>query len=151
MDDSKLPLASRSRSMPASTNSNINSQPFAGRIGGNQLFALLSSDCIGNEPADARRDATWKQILDVRGFYDSKLWKNALLEGFGLCLQVFIAGVISAGVIPLVPATSLGHLMPVGVAAIIQFIVITLFIFAAGPVTGGKLFNPSSYFSHLAC
>lgn len=145
MDDSKLPLASKSLGMPPSPNENLNSQPFAGRIGGNQLFALRPSDCVGNEPADARQDATWKQILDLRGFRDAGLWKNALIEGFGLCLQVFIAGVVAAGVIPLVPATSVGPLIPVGVAAILQFIVITLFILAAGPVTGGKLLYPSLF------
>jgi hypothetical protein len=136
MDDIKLPSAARSQTMP---NSNLNSQPFAGRIGGNQLFALRQSECIGDEPADARQDATWKQILDLRGFRDVGLWKNAFIEGFGLCLQVFIAGIIAAGVIPLVTATSVGPIIPVGIAAIIQFIIITLFILAAGPVTGGRL------------
>ncbi|KAE9968590.1 hypothetical protein EG328_007484 [Venturia inaequalis] len=116
-------------------NSNLNSQSFAGRVGGNQLFALGPSDCVGNEPADARQDATWKQILDLRGFRDAQLWKKAFIEGFGLCLQVFIAGIVAAGVIPLAATTSVGSLIPVGVAAIIQFIVITLFILAAGPLT----------------
>jgi hypothetical protein len=142
MDDIKFPRASRSQTMPTSSSSNLNSQPFAGRIGGNQLFALRPSECIGDEPADARQDATWKQILDLRGFRDTGLWKNAFIEGFGLCLQVFIAGVIASGVIPLVSATAVGPLLPVGIAAIVQFIVITLFILAAGPVTGNQTIKP---------
>lgn len=137
MDDDKQSLPPRSPSMSALANSRLNSQSFAGRIGGNQLFALSTSDFVGNEPADAHQDATWKQILDLRGFRDTQLWKKAFIEGFGLCLQVFIAGIVAAGVTPLAPATSVGSLVPVGVAAITQFIVITLFVLAAGPVTGG--------------
>ncbi|TLD38857.1 aquaporin-like protein [Venturia nashicola] len=131
MDDDKQPLPSRPPSMSELTNSKLNSQSFAGRIGGNQLFALSPSHCVGNEPADARQDATRKQILSLRGFRDAQLWKNAFIEGFGLCLQVFVAGLVAAGVIPLASATSVGSLIPVGVAALLQFIVITLFILAA--------------------
>lgn len=145
MNDIELPLATKSPSMSVSPKANLdlNSHPFAGRIAGQTQFTLRPSEYVGDEPEDARQNATWKQILDLRGLRDTGLWKNAILEGFGLCLQVFIAGLVAAGLIPLVSATAVGPLIPIGIAAIFQFIVVTLFILAAGPVTGGKLIIPT--------
>jgi glycerol uptake facilitator-like aquaporin len=68
-------------------------------------------------------------------------WQYAIIEAVGICLLVFITGLVNAGVVPKVSVTSLGPIIPVGIAAIFQFVVLTLFIFTLGPVSRGHL-NP---------
>lgn len=139
-----VPTAGRSRALSVpEMPSRINTQPFAGRIGGNQLFTVSSHDLDTQPPkqSDAVRAATWGALLDPRGFLDPILYRNAGVEGVGLALQIFIFGLVTAGIGPLVDATSLGIVTPVMIAAILQIFLITLFTYAAGPVSGAH-FNP---------
>lgn len=139
----ELPTHQRGRSGSAATQ--INERPFAGRIGGNQIFTAATSDPsyekITKTVPDAIGDPTWAAILDPRGFRELFLWKTAVIEGVGMCLQVYISGLFSVGIIPSVTETSVGPIFPVTYAALVSFLVVSLFIFAAGPLTGAH-FNP---------
>ena len=132
----------------------INSQPFVGRIGGNQLLAVAQSDpdyeTLQQTNPDAVQSPKWSGILSLRPFKDIHLWRNACLEGVGLCCWVFIAGLVAHGTANLSSATSLGPILPVGIAAIVQFLIITLFIFSLGPVTGAHLTPLITFATFLA-
>lgn len=132
----------------------INSQPFVGRIGGNQLHAVSQSDPdyekLQQTNPDAVQSPKWSGILSLRPFKDIHLWRNACLEGVALCCWVFIAGLVSHGTSSLSSATVLGPILPVAIAAIIQFLIITLFIFSLGPVTGAHLTPLISFATFLA-
>ncbi len=138
-----LPTIRRHHSLPSP--SRVDSHPFAGRIGGNQIFTATTSDpsydSIAKAVPDAIGDAKWAAILDLRGFREPILWKTAVIEGVGTGLQVYISGLFAVGVIPSATETSVGPIFPVTFAAIVNFLLISLFIFAAGPVTGAH-FNP---------
>src|ERR1700761_5149861 len=79
----------------------INSQPFVGRIGGNQLHAVSQSDPdyekLQQTNPDAVQSPKWSGILSLRPFKDIHLWRSACLEGVGLCCWVFIAGLVAHG------------------------------------------------------
>jgi glycerol uptake facilitator-like aquaporin len=143
----------RTESAPISS-SNINSQPFVGRIGGNQLHAVSQSDPeyakLQETHPDAVQSPKWKGILSLRPFRDVHLWRNACLEGVGLCLWVFIAGLVSHGTSDLSSATVLGPILPVAIAAVVQFCIVTLFIFNLGPVTGAHLSPLITFATFLA-
>jgi glycerol uptake facilitator-like aquaporin len=134
--------------------SNINSQPFVGRIGGNQLHAVSESDPeyeqLRKSNPDAVRSPRWAGIFSLSPFLDIHLWRNACLEGVGLCLWVFIAGLVAHGTASLTTATSLGVILPVGIAAVVQFFIVTLFIFSLGPVTGAHLTPLITFATFLA-
>jgi glycerol uptake facilitator-like aquaporin len=143
----------RTTSLPISP-SNINTQPFVGRIGGNQLHAVSQSDpdysTLQQTNPDAVQSPKWASILSLRPFRDVHLWRNACLEGVGLCLWVFIAGLVAHGTAPLSSATPLGPILPVGIAAVVQFLILTLFIFSLGPVTGAHLTPLITFATFLA-
>jgi Major intrinsic protein len=135
----------------------VQSQVFAGRLGGNQQFAVSSSDpdyheIVAKEP-DAGRESSWKALLDLHGFYDPDLWRLAIIEGIGTMLQTFISGLLGAGLTPTVTETSVGPVFTVALAAITNIFVITLFIYTAGPITGAH-FNPlitmATFFTRLS-
>src|ERR1700753_694419 len=134
--------------------STINSQPFVGRIGGNQLHAVSQTDPdyekLQETNPDAVQSPKWKAILSLRPFKDVHLWRNACLEGVGLCCWVFIAGLVAHGTAGLSTATSLGPILPVAIAAVVQFLIITLFIFCLGPVTGAHLTPLITFATFLA-
>lgn len=139
----ELPAFRRSRSLPALNR--VNSRPFAGRIGGNQIFTATTSDphyeTITHALPDAIGDAKWAAILDLRGFRELILWKTAVIESVGTGMQVYMSGLFAVGIVPSVTETSVGPIFPVTFAAIVNFLLISLFIFCAGPVTGAH-FNP---------
>jgi glycerol uptake facilitator-like aquaporin len=143
----------RTSSTPISP-SNINSQPFVGRIGGNQLHAVSQSDpdyeALQESNPDAVQSPKWRGILSLKPFRDVHLWRNAAIEGMGLCLWVFIAGLVAHGTANLSAATSLGPILPVGIAAVVQFLFVTLFIFSLGPVTGAHLTPLITFATFLA-
>jgi len=143
-----------SNSSDPSNPSNINSQPFVGRIGGNQLQAVSPSDPdyekFQQSNPDAVQSPKWKGILSLRPFKDIHLWRNACLEGVALCCWVFMSGLISHGTANLSSATSLGPVLPVAIAAVAQFLFLTLFIFSLGPVTGSHLSPLISFATFLA-
>lgn len=123
----------------------VNYSHFAGRLGGNQLFTLTPGSAEYEEVKERIPDAisasTWREIMDLRAFNERRLWEMAIIEGMGVCLQVWSSGCLGRAIAALVPTFSSGPLAPIIVAAVIQFITISLFTFALGPVTGAHL-NP---------
>lgn len=69
------------------------------------------------------------------------MWKESFIECVGACLQVYTSGLVAVGLGPLVQATSLGAVAPAAFGGIVNLVLISLFIYAAGPVSGGHL-NP---------
>jgi hypothetical protein len=62
-------------------------QPFIGRLGGNQEFALDESNSLNaskiKEVPDAAPCMSLKEQLNLSGFSLPTLWKAAVLEGMG--------------------------------------------------------------------
>lgn len=121
------------------------STPFAGRIGGNQEFTVSSSDSdfesVVSKQPDAAARFTWAQSFSLHGFTDIELWKQATVEGVGTCLQTYLSAMYSVGLAHLVTATSLGPVTPAVFGSLTTALLISLFIYAAGPVSGGHM-NP---------
>lgn len=115
------------------------SRPFAGRLGGNQEFT--SDDVSFVNIPDAAASFSWHQSFHLEAFADVELWKESFIEGVGTCLLVYTSGLVAVGLGPLVQATSLGPVAPAAFGSIVNLLLISLFIFAAGPVSGGHL-NP---------
>jgi hypothetical protein len=67
--------------------SRANTNPFIGRLGGNQEFVLDRHDAANAELLKEQPDAapymTIRQQLDLNGFKSLGLWKSALIEGMG--------------------------------------------------------------------
>lgn len=125
----------------------VDERPFAGRIGGNQLFTSTTADA--HQP-DAIGDSTWSSLLSPRGFRQLFLWKMGVIEGVGTGLQVYVSGLFAVGILPTASETSVGAVFPVTYAAIVQLLTISLFIFAAGPITGAH-FNPLITMGTFCC
>lgn len=130
----------------------INAPPFAGRIGGNQEF-ILDPKNIDNESTlkripDASPFISIREIFNLRGFLEPELWKAAATECLGTILLVWITVFISAHPTgpPPAPSPRLGvygtatFLGPL-VGGITNIILLSLFIFTLGPVSGAHL-NP---------
>jgi hypothetical protein len=120
----------------------ISSRPFAGRIGGNQGFIVSADDASFTTLPDAAAIFSWHQSFYPRAFADVELWKESFIEGVGTCLQTYLSGLVSVGLGPLVAVTSLGPVAPAAFGSIVTGILIALFIFGAGPVSGAH-FNPT--------
>ncbi|CAI6328087.1 unnamed protein product [Periconia digitata] len=131
----------------------ISSRPFAGRIGGNLEFTVSPKapeyDTVTSKAPDAAANFTWQQSFDLQGFFDRDLWKEAAIEGVGVFAQSYIGGLYSMGLQPALTATSLGQITPAILGAISNGLLISLFIFAGGPVSGGH-FNPTVTLSTFA-
>ncbi|KFY08157.1 hypothetical protein V492_06492 [Pseudogymnoascus sp. VKM F-4246] len=89
------------------------------------------------------------EIFDLRGFLVLELWKAAIIEGVGTFLLVWITVLIAAHsstIPPPTPSPTSGifstpiFLGPL-VGGITNMIILTLFIYCLGPVSGGHL-NP---------
>ena len=123
----------------------LSSRPFIGRIGGNQLYAVSPDDPsyekITEKAPDATPNITWRASLALDGFRDLDLWREAAIEGIGTCLFIYLSGLISLGLAPAVTATSLGPIVPAMIGSVTTLILLPLFIFAGGPISGGH-FNP---------
>ena len=87
---------------------------------------------------DAATKFSWQQSFYLRGFVDIELWKEATIEGVGTCLQIYLAGLYAVGLGPAGSATSLGPITPAIMGSIANFLLITLFIYAGGPVSGKR-------------
>lgn len=120
----------------------VSSRPFAGRIGGNQEFVVSADDASFTSIPDAAAIFSWAQSFYPRAFADIELWKESCIEGVGTCLQTYLSGLVSVGLSPLLLATSLGPVAPAAFGSIITGVLISLFIFGAGPVSGAH-FNPT--------
>lgn len=123
----------------------VNYSHFAGRLGGNQLFTLATDGPDYEETKERLPDAvaapSWREIMDLRAFRERRLWKMAIIEGMGVCMQVWSSATLGRALVLLAPAFSSGPLVPISVACVVQFISISIFTFALGPVTGAHL-NP---------
>jgi hypothetical protein len=117
----------------------VASRPFAGRLGGNQEF--VSDNASFMSIPDATASFSWQQSFHIEAFADVELWKQSFIECVGTCLQVYTSGLVSVGLGPLVKATNLGPVVPAAFGSIVNLVLISLFIYAAGPVSGGHL-NP---------
>ncbi|KIW68836.1 hypothetical protein PV04_04756 [Phialophora macrospora] len=139
------PAPKASRTLSTSSHfppDSVATDAFLGRLGGAQRFSLPStSTATPGTPADALRDPPWSSILSFSDFRKPWLWKLALVEGVGTAVQIFLSGVLGVAILPTATATSVGAVFPVAVAAIVQVFLISLFIYATGPVTGAH-FNP---------
>lgn len=65
----------------------IVTEPFAGRLGGNQQFVLSETEpgyekAVARTP-DAALHLTWTESFDLRSFIDLELWKQAVFESLG--------------------------------------------------------------------
>jgi hypothetical protein len=139
--ESSLPLGELHRRKQSHDGPTISSRPFAGRIGGNQEFILSADDASTTLP-DAAAIFSWHQSFYPHAFADIELWKEAFIEGVGTCLQTYLSGLASVGLGSLATATSLGPVAPAAFGSIVTGLLIALFIFAAGPVSGAH-FNPT--------
>ncbi|KAN0069491.1 Aquaporin-like protein [Elaphomyces granulatus] len=131
----------------------ISDVPFTGRLGGNQAF-VLDRDDVGNasilqDIPDAAPWMTLAEQLDLRPFRTLSLWKAAILEGMGTLMLVFLTIwiSISPAEIPIAPGPQFGpfdnaaFLGPL-VGGVTNFMLLTLFIFIFGAVSGAHL-NPT--------
>lgn len=80
--------------------------PFVGRLGGNRAFSLDVADPNYDRALRSAHGAgpplTWKGTLDPREFLDGELWKQAILEGWGTSLLVWLTGVTAYSLVPTV-------------------------------------------------
>jgi glycerol uptake facilitator-like aquaporin len=132
---------------------NLAQLPFAGRIGGNQDHILdpqnINDLSILKRLPDASPFISVKGIFSLGGFLERDLWKAAFIECLGTLLLVWLTVWISAHPPPASPPapspTSGIYSTPVFlgplVGGITNIIIISLFIYCLGPVSGGHL-NP---------
>jgi glycerol uptake facilitator-like aquaporin len=126
---------------------------FAGRLGGNQEFILDPKDAdnisVLKRVPDASPFISLGDSFNLRGFLEVELWKAAVIEGVGTLLLVWITLFIAAHsstVPPPAPSPTSGiystpiFLGPL-VGGITNMIILPLFIYSLGPVSGGHL-NP---------
>lgn len=142
-------MAQHRASLPA----NPASQPFAGRIGGNQEFILDPKNADNAQTLKRVPDASpfisISEIFNLRGFLEIELWKAAVTEFIGTLLLVWITGLISAHsslTPPPQPSPTSGvystptFLGPL-TGGVTNVIILALFIYTLGPVSGAHL-NP---------
>lgn len=122
--------------------SELNSTAFAGRLGGGQRYTLSSSGAsLPDESPDAYRDASWSSILSMRSITRPILWKMAVVEGVATCIQTLLSAYLGVGLVPTATEVSVGPVFPVALASLAQIFLVSLFVWALGPLTGGHL-NP---------
>ncbi|CAG7962071.1 unnamed protein product [Penicillium nalgiovense] len=114
----------------------VESTPFAGRIGANQEFSvspLEEADLLRKSP-DAAPLVPWSQMICPNQFIQLNIWKAAFVEGVGIQLAT-------------------GPVVPSLIGGLLNTLTLPLFIFAAGPVSGGHV-NPTitmaTFFARLS-
>ncbi|KAH8693240.1 aquaporin-like protein [Talaromyces proteolyticus] len=140
------------------TNSSTSVQtPFAGRIGANQEFTVDKDDSeyaelLKNVP-DAASSLSWSDSFSLIQFLQLNLWKSAVIEAMGTCLLVYISCFMAIGLSGVVKDFSSGPFVPSLVAGFANWILLSLFIFSTGPLSGGHL-NPmitmATFFARLS-
>ncbi|KAJ5535038.1 hypothetical protein N7527_001292 [Penicillium freii] len=151
--------------------------PFAGRIGANQEFAVDKNNCTQAELLQKFPDAApWiplKDALSLRHILQAELWKAAGVEAIGSNMLAGILDLLHScgpepnGEVNSFPAPflaeilmvtlrstfSTGALVPSLLGGLTASLVLPLFIFATGPVSGAHL-NPTitiaTFFGRLA-
>ena len=135
----------RQRKPRTERNPSLAIRPFAGRIGGNQEFTAAPTDSdfesVVTKQPDAVASFTWSESLSLGGFADVDLWKQATIEGVATCLQTYVGSLYAIGLAPVITKTSLGPVTPAIIGALANMLLLSLFIFSAGPVSGGHM-NP---------
>ncbi|KAM0715336.1 hypothetical protein Q7P37_008834 [Cladosporium fusiforme] len=120
----------------------VSELPFAGRIGGNQEFTVSEDSAKGREILKKQPDAaplySINDSLNPNGFLVYDNYRMAVVEGFGSCLLVFVSGAGASG-LTILDAPPMAITL---FAALLNFVTLSLFIFAAAPASGGHL-NPS--------
>ncbi|KAJ5496976.1 hypothetical protein N7463_008963 [Penicillium fimorum] len=121
----------------------VASTPFAGRIGANQEFSahpLEEAELLRKTP-DAAPLVPWRQMICPNQFIQLNIWKAAFTEGVAVGLGK-MAGQLDTG--PVVPSL---------IGGLLNALTLPLFIFAAGPVSGGHV-NPTitiaTFFARLS-
>ncbi|KAF4630254.1 hypothetical protein G7Y89_g7889 [Cudoniella acicularis] len=129
------------------------SQPFIGRLGGNQEFALdprdASNAALLQQVPDAASHMSLRAQLGLDGFRCLVLWKAAIIEGIGTLMLTFLTIWInlSPGGIPTPPTAQFGvfdnaaFIGPI-VGGITNWFLVTLFTYSFGAVSGAHL-NPT--------
>jgi glycerol uptake facilitator-like aquaporin len=132
----------------------VDQRHFAGRVGGNQEF-ILDPKCDDDLSTlkrlpDANPLMSVKEVFSLRGFLELELWKAALTEGLGTLLLVWITVWMAAHppfASPPPPSPTAGvfstdiFLAPL-VGGVTNVILVSLFIYTLGPVSGAHL-NPT--------
>ncbi|KFY32554.1 hypothetical protein V493_00085 [Pseudogymnoascus sp. VKM F-4281 (FW-2241)] len=131
----------------------VSTQPFAGRLGANQEF-ILDREKLENAPflkrlPDASPFMSVQEIFNMRGFLEPELWKAATTEGLGMILFLWITGWIgtrpASDPVPTLSPTSGVYGTPIFLGpltgGITNLILLSLFIFTLGPISGSHL-NP---------
>lgn len=139
---------------------------YAGRLGGNQEFIVNPSDPDTQSLLKRIPDAApWLSVTDIfslAGFRQPAIWKPAILEGFGTMGLCYITILLAASPplniqplpVPDTPSGVFGTVLFLGplVGSITNVIVISLFVFTFGIVSGGHL-NPlitiATFFARL--
>jgi len=77
--------------------------PYLGRPGGGNRATPDTSypDKLRNIP-DPPSFVTWAESFDLRGFMDGEVWRQAILEGWGTCLLVWLTGLAAYSLVPTV-------------------------------------------------
>ncbi|PGH04093.1 hypothetical protein AJ79_07193 [Helicocarpus griseus UAMH5409] len=133
----------------------VASTHFAGRIGANQEFSIRTpadADVLEKTP-DAAPLVPWKQMVNVRQFMQMDIWKSAFVEGVGTLLFVYFTCFLAVGLAAMVNHLVTGPVVPSLIGGLLNTITLPIFIFAAGPVSGGHL-NPTitiaTFFARLS-
>ncbi|KAK3100870.1 hypothetical protein LTR53_018875, partial [Teratosphaeriaceae sp. CCFEE 6253] len=109
------------------------------RIGGNQEFVASDEDLLKKQP-DAAPISRLRDSLRLSGFLNLELWRMAIIEGWGTFLLVGSLGAGASGLTQLPPSVSIFAITLY--AALLNAVGLTIFIFTAGPASGGHL-NPT--------
>jgi len=118
--------------------------PLVGHSGRNRAFTFDVTEPNYDNPRStpgAGSPLTWKEIFDLREFLDAEMWKQAILEGWGTSLLVWLTGLAGYSLVPTVSDFASGALFPALLGSLVNAVSLSLLIFSAGPVSGGHM-NP---------
>ncbi|KIM83626.1 hypothetical protein PILCRDRAFT_69116 [Piloderma croceum F 1598] len=115
--------------------------PTIGHLRGDRALPASNYPDRLRETPDATSFFTWRESFDLRGFVDGKLWRQAILEGWGTSLLVWLTGLAAYSLVPRVSDFASGALFPALLGSFVNAISLSLLIFCTGPISGGHI-NP---------